>query len=80
MNHVAKDGLITLDTPLVYSSNIVTDGSNYVSFNRLVDCVNNTPPDSTEITCIRPHGGTRKRRLRKYKKTKRNKNIKNLIK
>jgi hypothetical protein len=54
LDAASKEENIQLDTPLVFDSTVVKDDSNFVSFSKLIRCVNNTPSKSLKINCEEP--------------------------
>ncbi len=54
LDAASKEENIQLDTPLVFDSTTVKDDSNFVSFSKLIRCVNNTPSKSEKINCEEP--------------------------
>ncbi len=54
LDAASKEENIQLDTPLVYDSTVVKDDSNFVSFSKLIRCVNNTSSKSEKINCEKP--------------------------
>ena len=46
LDAASKEENIQLDTPLVFDSTVVKDDYNFVSFSKLIRCVNNTPSKS----------------------------------
>jgi hypothetical protein len=54
LDAASKEENIQLDTPLVFDSTVVKDDYNFVSFSKLIRCVNNTPSKSEKINCQEP--------------------------
>ena len=54
LDAASKEENIQLDTPLVFDSTVVKDESNFVSFSKLIRCINNTPSKSEKINCEEP--------------------------
>lgn len=54
LDAASKEENVQLKTPLVFDSTVVKDDSNFVSFSKLIRCVNNTPSKSKKINCEEP--------------------------
>ena len=59
LDAASKEENIQLDTPLVFDSTTVKDDSNFVSFSKLIRCVNNTSSKSEKINCEEPRAPPR---------------------
>ena len=55
IDSASKEGNVQLITPLVFESSVIKDDNvNFVSFSKLIRCINNTPSNSEIITCEEP--------------------------
>ena len=54
LDAASKEENVQLNTPLVFDSTTVKDDSNFVSFSKLIRCVNNTSSKSEKINCEEP--------------------------